>query len=132
MTMWLPRRRTSANPAASRILHTSRPERTRSLPNRYLDAGDEHFSMQAALDFARIRGFEKELQRFDQILLRRFNRLVLTCNIELRAQCHIPVVFPLNHGRQLVRRLHGSHCTVTVFSTSAGKVRSESPGGVGS
>lgn len=55
ITMWLPRCRTGAKPCASKILHTSRPDSRRSLPNQHLDLRDEDFSMQPASDFGWIR-----------------------------------------------------------------------------
>jgi hypothetical protein len=54
VTTWLPRRRTSKNPSASKILHTSRPDRTRSLPNQHLNLRHEHFAVQPACDFSGI------------------------------------------------------------------------------
>ena len=44
MMTWLPDVRTSENPFCRKILHTSLPESRRSLPNGYLDAGDEDFA----------------------------------------------------------------------------------------
>ena len=60
MTMRLPRCRTTENPWPSRIWHTSRPERTRSLPNRDLDARDEHFAVQPSGNLGRIGGLEEQ------------------------------------------------------------------------
>lgn len=54
MTTWLPRRRTSENPSVSRILQTSRPDRTRSLPNQHLNLGHEHFAVQSPCNFSGI------------------------------------------------------------------------------
>ena len=45
MTTWLPRWRTAENPSALSIPHTSRPDSTRSLPNRDLDPRYEHFAV---------------------------------------------------------------------------------------
>src|SRR5882672_2797226 len=41
--------RTVTKPCSCKARQTSRPERTRSLPNRNLDLGYEHFAMRAAL-----------------------------------------------------------------------------------
>jgi hypothetical protein len=43
ITTWLPLRRTSEKPCAARILQTSRPEKTRSLPNLDLEASHKNF-----------------------------------------------------------------------------------------
>ena len=51
MTIWLPRCRTAEKPWASSNRHTSRPDKTRSSPNRDLDARDEHLAVQPPLDF---------------------------------------------------------------------------------
>jgi hypothetical protein len=40
------------------------PEKTRSLPNCNLDARHEYLVVQTRLDFGRIGGLEKQLQRF--------------------------------------------------------------------
>jgi hypothetical protein len=78
----------------------------RRLPNRYLDAGDEYFGMQSAVDLGGIRGFEKQFQRFNQVLARFFDRLPLAGDIELSAESHIRIFLPFNDRRQLSRRLH--------------------------
>jgi hypothetical protein len=49
-----------ANPFCSRIRQISEPERTRSLPNRHLNLGHEHFVVKAPGDFRRGRRFEKQ------------------------------------------------------------------------
>ncbi len=50
ITMWLPRRRTSTKPCLDKIAHTSLPERTRSLPNCYLNLGYKNLAMKTLLD----------------------------------------------------------------------------------
>jgi hypothetical protein len=61
MTTWLPRRRTSAKPLRARIRQTSRPERTRNLPKRYLKARNKDLRVQTPLNLGWIGGFEKQL-----------------------------------------------------------------------
>lgn len=53
MMQWLPRWRISLNPSDSRMRQTSRPERTRSLPNRYLDLCNEYLRVQPPVYFRR-------------------------------------------------------------------------------
>ena len=47
---------------SSRIRQTSRPERTRSLPNRDLDLGHEHVAVVPPPNLGRVGGFEKQRQ----------------------------------------------------------------------
>src|SRR3990172_11363105 len=67
MTTWLNRRRISANPWPSRMRQTSRPERTRSLPMRDVEPGDEDLAPQALLDLGGVRAFEEKLHRFPEV-----------------------------------------------------------------
>jgi hypothetical protein len=59
MTTWLPRRRTSTKPLRARIVHTSRPESTRSLPTRDVQPGNVHFGMEAAVHLGRVGSLEE-------------------------------------------------------------------------
>jgi hypothetical protein len=59
MMRWLPRCRTATNPLCSRIWQTSSPERTRSLPNRNLDLGDEDLTVEAPGYFGRVGRLEE-------------------------------------------------------------------------
>ena len=47
------------NPCCSKIRQTSSPERTRSLPNRNLDLGDEYIAVHAAGDLALVGDFKE-------------------------------------------------------------------------
>ena len=47
ITTWLPLLRTSTKPCFAKMAHTSRPDRTRSLPNGYLDLCHKHIAMQS-------------------------------------------------------------------------------------
>lgn len=60
MIAWLPLVRTFRKPLDSRIRHASAPDRTRSLPNRYLNLCHENIRVQAALDFRRVSRLEEE------------------------------------------------------------------------
>src|SRR6266566_2746041 len=68
MTMWLPRRRTCANPCRARIAHTWRPDRTRSLPNFHLDLRYEELARQPTGDFLGGCALEEEFQRFLEVV----------------------------------------------------------------
>jgi len=85
MITWLPRRRTSVKPLRARIWQTSRPERTRNLPKRNLEPGNEDLGVQAPLNFGRVSRFEKQLNRFDQIAARTFDGITLAGDVQLRA-----------------------------------------------
>ncbi len=51
ITIWLPRLRTSLNPCFSKIVHTSLPERIRSLPNGDLDLCHKNVSGKSTVYF---------------------------------------------------------------------------------
>src|SRR5271165_6407101 len=101
MMMWRPLRRTSTNPCRTRSAQSSRPEKTRSLPNFYLKPGDKDFRMPAALDLARVSRFQEKFNRLLQVLACIFDGVSLARNIELRAQGHIPIAFALNNRSHL-------------------------------
>src|SRR5580698_4272883 len=104
ITIWLPFRRTSENPRRERMAHTSRPDRTRSLPNLYLESGDEHFSVPSALDLTFVGGFQEQFNRFLQILAGGFDAVALTGNVKLGAQSDIAIAF--DNRRELLHCLH--------------------------
>ena len=99
---WLPRWRTATNPCCSRILQTSAPERTRSLPNGHLNLSYENLVVQPPSNLGWRGCLEKERQGFDQIGASLLHRSALTGNVEFGAQCHEIIVFTLNNGRQSV------------------------------
>src|SRR5579863_10529475 len=72
----------ATNPCCSKSRQTSSPDRTRSLPNRYLDLRHEHFAVEAPGDLGLIGHFEEECQRLNQIRPRFFDGQSLTCDIE--------------------------------------------------
>jgi hypothetical protein len=59
MILWLPRWRAATNPFCSRIPQISEPDRTRSLPNRYLNLRYEYFAAESPVDFRRACVFEE-------------------------------------------------------------------------
>jgi hypothetical protein len=65
--MWLPRHRTSENPFRARIAHTSRPDKTRSLPNLDLDLSYKKLCAASACHLAWVGRFEKQGNSFVQI-----------------------------------------------------------------
>src|SRR6266478_4053775 len=67
------------------MAQTSRPERTRSLPNLYLEPRDKNFGVTAAFYLARI---------------------ALAGYVEFRAKPDIAVTFPLNNRGELLCLLH--------------------------
>ncbi len=84
-----------------RILRTSRPDRTRSLPNRYLDPGDKHLAVQPSRDLGRICRLKEQLQRLDQFRSRGFDRVGLAREVELGTQSHASQVLPFDDGGEL-------------------------------
>lgn len=106
MTTWLPRWRTVANPSLLRISQTSRPDSTRSLPNRDLDPSYEHFAVQPARDLGRVGRLKEEFQGLDEIGSRGLDRIALAGDIQFGAQRDVSVIFALDDGGQLVLGLH--------------------------
>jgi hypothetical protein len=74
MILWLPCCRTSTNPFSSRIRQTSKPEMTRSLPNRHLNLRDKNLAVEAPGNFGCVRSLEEQSKRPDQVRLGLFNR----------------------------------------------------------
>lgn len=108
ITMWLPRCRTDTNPCASRIVHASRPESLRSLPNQNLDARDEHLVVQPTRNLALSRGLEEQLQRLYQVGPRILDRLTLARDVELRTERDVRIVLTLDDGGELALGLHSA------------------------
>ena len=88
------------------VRQTSWPDRTRSLPNRYLDLSNEDLSVRSAGGLRQGCGLEEPGEGFDQVRRRLFDRSALTGDVELRAQRYEAVVFALDDGRQAVGRVH--------------------------
>lgn len=106
ITMWLPRCRTCANPFSARIWQTSRPDRTRSLPNGYLELGYVYLLMKSIPDLRRIGGLEEQLQGFNQVGAGLTDGVALTRNVQFWAERHVPVVLAFNDRRELMGSLH--------------------------
>src|SRR5215831_1299814 len=105
MTTWLPRRRTSVKPCCSRIRHTSRPERTRSLPMPGFDPRYEYFGPQTTLDLYRVRALQEELDRFAKVGSGFLDGRPSTGDVKLGAQCRIDLAILLD-DRRVHRRRH--------------------------
>lgn len=73
-----------AHPSASRILRTSRPDRTRSLPNQQLNLGHEQVTVQS---------------------------ITLARDVQFRARGHVGPVLALDDGCQSASGLHEADCT---------------------
>ena len=86
MTRWLPLWRTSSNPLATRMAHASAPERTLNLGNRHVDVRDENHFRQASVDFGPVSRFEKQFDRFPQVLARLLDGIALTGGVDLGAR----------------------------------------------
>ena len=96
MTMWLPRRRTSENPWAARILQIALPERTRSLGNRDLELRHIDLVMKPFADLLRGGGFEEKLQRLLQIRPGLPDAVALAGDVQLGTKGDVAVTFPLD------------------------------------
>src|SRR5258708_10977451 len=62
--------------------------------------------MQSPSDFRWVCRFEKELQGLDEVAPRRFNRLTLAGDIELRAERHVRTVLAFNDRGQVLGGLY--------------------------
>jgi hypothetical protein len=83
----------------------SEPERTRSLPNGYLNLRHEDFAVKASGDFGRGRRLEVECERLDKVGSRLFDRRTFTRNIEFGAQRYKAVVLTFDDRGQALRWL---------------------------
>src|SRR6266496_2799493 len=106
ITTWLPLRRTSAKPCWTRTLHTSRPERTLSLPNLNLKPSHKDLGVGALLNLAWRGCLEKQLDCFLEIPSGRFDRVTLARDIELRAKSNVAVPFAFDNRRHLLHVFH--------------------------
>jgi len=108
ITIWLPFRRTSENPWRDKMAHTSCPERTRSLPNLYLESGNKHFPVLPAVDLSLVGSFQEQFNCFLKVLAGGLDGVALAGNVELRAQSDIASTFALNNGRELLHTFRSS------------------------
>jgi hypothetical protein len=88
------------------MAQTSRPERTRSLPNLDLKSRYKYFGVPASFDFGWIRRFEKQLDRFLQVCTSTLDRVALARDIELGTKPNVPLALALNDCGQLLRVFH--------------------------
>lgn len=87
------------------------PESRQRIGNLDLDPGDEDFVAQAFPDvFVRSR-FEVQLEGFDQVGSRFFDRRALTGNVELRTQGNVEILIPLDNCRDGWGAPHEAHST---------------------
>lgn len=101
ITTWLPRRRTSTKPWPESSAQTSFPEKTRSLPNRDLQAGDEDLGVQSVLHLARFRALEEEPEGLDEVGARLLDGGALARDVQLRAKGNVSVALALDDPGQL-------------------------------
>jgi len=82
------------NPCRRRMPQISRPEGTRSLPNRNLNLSYENLVVETPSYLRRVRRLEKQGERLNQIRSGLLDRGPLARNVEFRAQCDKAIVFP--------------------------------------
>ena len=80
---------------------TSRPERTRSLPNGDLDLCHVDLSTKVPVEFLRGGGFEEQGQRFRQVRARFGYAVSLACDIYFVAQGDISVALTFDDCGQV-------------------------------
>jgi hypothetical protein len=102
MMMWLLRCRTSANLCSPKIAHTSRPDRTRSLPTGYLQTSDEHLTPHSPLDLLGAGTLEEQFDGLAQVIAGGLDGIALAGDVEFRAQGNVPVPLALNQSCQIV------------------------------
>ena len=98
---------------------TSRPERTRSLPNGDLDLRDVDLSSNVPVEFLRGGGLKEKGQGFRQVRACFGNGVSLACDIYFGAQGDISIALPFNDCGQLA-----SHCTLILSPPSCGRTLS--------
>jgi len=98
--------RTFVKPFLPRMVQTSRPERTRSLPNLNLDLSYENLRVLPRFDFRRLRGLKKKLDCFLQIGACILDAIALARDIELGTQGDISATLSLDNCRELPNVLH--------------------------
>jgi hypothetical protein len=106
ITTWLPRCRTSTKPWRERMPQTSRPERTRSLPNLNLKSRDKYFRMPTPFDLCRVRTLKEEFDGFLQVRSSGFYAVTLARNIELGTKSDVCIALAFNNGCKLLHLFH--------------------------
>lgn len=94
------------------MAQTSRPERTRSLPNLNLKSRHKYFGVPPSFDLAWIRCLEEQLNGLLQICARGLDCLALARDVKLGTESNVSVALALklalNDRRELLRSFHGS------------------------
>jgi hypothetical protein len=80
------------------MAQTSRPEKTRSLPNLYLESGNKDLSVPSALDLTFVGGFQERFNRFLKIPAGGFDTVALAGNVEFGTQSDVAIAFAFNDG----------------------------------
>lgn len=83
------------------IARTSRPDKTRSLPNGYLYTGNVAFAGEVLGNLLVAGNLKKTFERFDEVTSSLLDGVSLTSDANLRAQCHEAVAFSSNDGGQI-------------------------------
>jgi len=96
ITMWLPFRRTSANPCCPSIRHTSAPDMRFNSGNAAFHWDDVALARRPALNLFFACAFEEKLDGFFEHGAGLFDGAALAGNIQFRAKRHEPVVFSFN------------------------------------
>jgi hypothetical protein len=81
------------------MAQTSRPERTRSLPNLDLKSRHKYFGVPPSFDLGWIRRLEEQLNGFLQICASGLDGIALTRDIQLGTEPNVSVALALNDRR---------------------------------
>jgi hypothetical protein len=88
------------------MAHTSRPERTRSLPNLDLKPRYKYFGVPPSFDLCWIRRLEEELDRLLQIRASAFDGIALARYIEFGTEPYVSIALAFNDRRKRLRLFH--------------------------
>jgi hypothetical protein len=92
------------------MAHTSRPDKTRNLPNLDLKPGYKDLGVLAALDLRTVGGLKEQLDRFLQIVPGSLDRIALACDINFGAKANVAIAFALDNRGELLYVLHYTPC----------------------
>ena len=104
MTAWEPRCLTSTKPASRRIAQTWRPERRRSLPDRYLERRNDKLALQPRSDLRRISRFEEDLDGLLEIGLGLIHGVTLARDVRFGTEGNVSIALLLNRRSQVLCR----------------------------
>jgi hypothetical protein len=88
------------------MAQTSRPERTRSLPNLDLKSRHKYFGVPPSFDLGWIGRLKEEFNGFLQICASCLDGIALARDIQLGTESNISVALALNDRRKLLRPFH--------------------------